>query len=354
MTAARMLPSAIASPKEGRMTACPRRASTATVTAIFLAATGALLPTPADAAEPAKAAEPAQQRYASPEAAVSALIAAARTGSATALLAVLGADAESIVESGDPVADREGLERFVASYEAAHALEMSGDSRAELVTGKDRWPLPIPIVKEPAGWRFDTEAGEEEILARRIGRNERFTIQAVLAVVDAQREYYAQDPEQDSLLHYARRFFSSEGRRDGLYFPTAEGEEPSPLGPLVAQARAEGYERGEGGQPTPFHGYYYRMLEAQGAHAPGGAYAYVVDGKMLGGFAVVAYPATWDNSGVMTFLVNQDGVVYQKDLGPETEKLARAIQSFDPDDSWKRVPEEDQAPEPDSDSVASE
>ena len=340
-----MLPNAIATPKEGSVTAYPRRVLAATFSAMLLAATSGL--------PLALAAEPAQKHFASPEAAVSALIAALEADDRTAILAALGADAKPLLESGDPVADREGRERFVASYEAAHALKKLSDAQVELVTGEDEWPFPIPLVKEAAGWRFDSAAGVEEILDRRIGRNERFTIQACLAFVDAQREYYARSPDKDPLLHYARRFMSSEGKRDGLYFPTAEGEEQSPLGSLFVQARAEGYKR-EAGKPMAFHGYYYRMLEAQGPHAPDGDYGYVVDGKMLGGFAVVAYPATWDNSGIMTFLVNQDGVVYQKDLGPETEKLAQAIRSFDPDDSWKRVPEEDQAPEPPSDSVATE
>ena len=208
--------------------------------------------------------------------------------------------------------------------------------------GNDEWPFPIPIVKESAGWRFDSAAGREEILDRRIGRNERSTIQTCLAVVDAQRDYYARNPDKNPLHHYARRFGSSKGKRDGLYFPTDEGEEESPLGALVAQAKDEGYSS----KPTPFHGYYYRLLEAQGAHARDGAYSYMAHGQLIGGFAVVAYPATYDNSGVMTFIVNQDGVVYQKDLGRDTAKAARAIERYDPDESWQRVPDEDQAPEP--------
>jgi hypothetical protein len=339
------------------MTEHLRRLLTAVSIAVLFAAASAA-PQPVGAEEPPQAAAPApkaaaQKHFASPEEAVAALVAAARTGDPAALLPLLGSDAKSVIESGDPVADREGLERFVTSYDTAHALEKAGDSRFELVTGKDRWPLPIPIVRDAEGWRFDTAAGEEEILDRRIGRNERSTIQTCLAVVDAQREYYANDPDEDGLLHYARRFLSTKGKRDGLYYPTAEGEPPSPLGSLIGQARAEGY-KGEAGKPTAFHGYYYRMLEAQGPHASDGAYGYLADGKMLGGFAVIAYPASWDNSGIMTFIVNQDSVVYEKDLGEDTEKLARAIQTFDPDPSWKRVSDEDMAPEPASDSVASE
>ena len=212
------------------------------------------------------------------------------------MLAVLGSDAKPILESGDPVADREVSERFVAGYEVAHAIKASSAGRSELVIGKDEWSFPIPIVKEGAGWRFDTAAGQAEILDRRVGRNERFTIQTCLAIVDAQRDYYTRNPNKDPLLHYARRFGSSDGKRDGLYFPTAEGEEESPLGALVAQARVEGYSD----KPTPFHGYYFRMLEAQGPHARDGAYSYLARGQMIGGFAVVAYPALYDNSGVMT------------------------------------------------------
>ena len=344
--------------REEKMAAQPRRVPIAILAVLLAAAAVAAAPAraadppkPAPAAKPAAAAA-AAQHFASPDAAVDALMAAARAGDKTKLLSILGPDAKPILDSGDPVADEEGLERFVESYDAAHELE-KGDDRAELSTGKDEWPFPIPIVKEAAGWTFDTEEGDEEILARRIGRNERFTIQTVLAVVDAQREYYEQNPAKDALLHYARRFLSSEGKRDGLYYPTGEGEEQSPLGELIGEAREEGYKR-ESGRPTAFHGYYYRMLEAQGPHAKDGAYGYLVDGKMLGGFAVLAYPATWDNSGIMTFMVNQDGVVYEKDLGEETARLAPEIRYFDPDGSWKKVPEEDQAPEDPSDSVATE
>jgi len=290
--------------------------------------------------------QPAQKHFASPEEAFSALVAAARTGDPPAILAILGDQAKPILESGDPVADRDALERFVASYDAAHAIQKPSESRAELVTGEDEWPFPIPVVKEEGGWVFDTDAGDEEILARRIGRNERFAIQACLAFVDAQREYWERNPDGAPLLHYAGQLLSSEGKRNGLYYPVGEGEEPSPLGPGFAKARAAGYDELKVGTATPFHGYFYRILKAQGPHAPDGAYDYMVGDTMIGGFALLASPATWDNSGVMSFLVNQDGVVYQKDLGPETEKLASAIQSFDPDDSWSRVPEADLAPQP--------
>jgi hypothetical protein len=349
MRATPSIPTSIFEAKEQKMLAHRRTVLAAALCALLGVAAGFAVPAHAeDAAKPVKAATPArasaQQHFASPEAATAALVAAVKAGDRAAMLAVLGSNARSLVESGDAVADRAAGERFVASYDAAHALETPSAERVELVIGEDGWPFPIPIVKEASGWRFDTAAGREEILGRRIGRNERATIQTCLAVVDAQRDYYTRNPAKDPLLHYARRFESTKGKRDGLYFPTGEGEAESPLGSLVSQARDEGYKT-QAAKPTPFHGYLYRMLEAQGPHARDGAYAYVVRGQMIGGFALVAYPASYDNSGVMTFVVNQDGEVYQKDLGPETAKLARAIERYDPDQSWQRVPEEDQAPE---------
>jgi hypothetical protein len=310
---------------------------------LALVASGGVATGAEPAPQPAKpaTAPAAQQHFKSADAAASALLASLKSGDSASILAVLGSDAKPILESGDAVADREMMERFVESYEAAHSLHATNARRTDLVVGKDEWPFPIPIVKESAGWRFDTAAGQEEILDRRVGRNELFTIQTCLAIVDAQRDYYSRNPDRDSLNHYARRFNSSEGKKDGLYFPTAEGEDESPLGALVAQARDEGYTN----KPVPYHGYYYRMLEAQGPHARDGAYGYVAKNQMIGGFAVVAFPASYDNSGVMTFIVNHDGIVYQKDLGPDTDKQARALERFDPDKSWERVPDPEQAPQ---------
>jgi hypothetical protein len=233
------------------------------------------------------------------------------------------------------VVDRHDRERLVQEYEESHSLVMSGETKAVLQVGKDDWLFPIPLVKDQTGWRFDTQAGREEILNRRIGRNELAAIEVCRAYVDAQREYYLRNPQGDALLQYAQQFASAEGKRDGLYWATEPGEEASPLGPLVANARGGGYRKGEGGKPVPYHGYYYRILKAQGPDAPGGAYDYVVDGQMLGGFALVAYPASWGNSGVMTFIVNHDGVVYQKYLGPNTAAVARAMTRFSPDSTWK-------------------
>jgi hypothetical protein len=278
-----------------------------------------------------------QKTYGSPEAAVEALVSAVKDGETRALLKVLGPETEAVVESGDPVQDQNAREKFVSAYEAAHKLTDRPEGGKVLDVGEDDWPFPFPLVEENGKWRFDSEGGIEEIVNRRVGENELFTIQACLAYVDAQREYYLRNPEGDALLHYASLLRSSEGKRDGLYFEVS-GEEPeSPLGPGFARARAEGYfqdEEQEG--PVPFHGYYYRILTAQGPNAAGGAYEYVVQGKMLGGFGLVAYPAEYGSSGVMTFIVNQDGVVFSKDLGADTEKIASEMTIFDPDSTWKR------------------
>jgi hypothetical protein len=288
------------------------------------------------AAEAKKAAAPKQKSYGTPEEAVKDLIAVLKANDSKALLAILGPEGKPIASSGDKVADRESGERFVRAYEEANKLEKSGDMKAVLSTGKDNWPFPIPVVKEAAGWRFDTKAGLEEILNRRIGRNELSVIQVALAYVDAQREYYLRNPQNAKLLQYAQKFASSQGKRDGLYWPTKAGEQQSPLGPLVAGAKAKGYSKGEGGKPGAYHGYHYRILKAQGPDAPGGAYDYVAKGSMIGGHALVAWPATYDNSGVMTFMVSHDGVVYEKDLGPQTSAAVQKITKFNPDKTWQK------------------
>jgi hypothetical protein len=284
----------------------------------------------------AKAQAAAKQRvYGAPEEAVKSLVAAARAGDVKELAAILGAGSRGILESGDAVADKAGRERFVKSYDEASKLEKSGDSRVVLSVGKDGWPFPVPVVKEASGWRFDAGQGQEEVLNRRIGRNELSVIQVLQAVVDAQREYYLRNPQGEKLLHYAQRISSTKGKRDGLYFPTKSGERPSPLGPLVDSARAEGY--GKGAASGAYHGYHYRLLRRQGPDAPGGAYSYVAQDRMIGGFAVIAWPATYGNSGVMTFMVSHDGVVYEKDLGAKSAEVAQKITQFNPDKSWQRV-----------------
>jgi hypothetical protein len=276
-----------------------------------------------------------QRRFASIEEATQALVAAIRAGDQKAMLAILGEEGKGLVYSGDPVADRGARERFVAAYDAKHSLE-AGGGKVVLVVGNDDFPFPIPLVPDGPSWRFDTAAGREEIVNRRVGQNELNTIQVCLAYVDAQREYYARDPDNNGLLQYARTFASSPGKRDGLYWPTNAGESPSPLGPLVARARGEGYSK-TSSSPVPYWGYYYRILTAQGKDAPGGAYDYLAHGRLIGGFALVAYPAQYGVSGVMTFMVNHDGVVYQKDLGPNSAAMARAMKEFNPDSTWKKI-----------------
>jgi Protein of unknown function (DUF2950) len=282
----------------------------------------------------AEAAPP--QTYATPEAAVQALVDASRSGEDGQLLALMGSAAQPLVESGDPVADRNVHERFVTLYEEAHTLVSVSDDRRVLQVGTTGWPFPIPLVKGKGGWFFDVADGKEEILARRIGQNELDAIQVCLAFADAEHDYRALNPDHASPPHYAAKLVSSNGKRDGLYWPTAEGEPPSPLGLGFAQATSEGYQFDQG-KPTPFHGYYYRILSAQGPHAEGGASDYRAKGQLYGGFALVAYPAVYGNSGMMTFIVNHAEVVFQKDLGKDTAALAKSMQRFDPDASWTKV-----------------
>ena len=247
---------------------------------------------------------------------------------------MLGPEGQSLVYSGDAVADRNAANRFAAEYDHAHHIE-AGGGKLVLHVGADDFPFPVPLVPDGPEWRFDTAAGKEEILNRRIGRNELDTIQVCLAYVDAQRDYYSQDRNADGLREYAARFASSSGKRDGLYWRTKPGEPPSPLGPLVVRARGEGY--GGHQQGTPYHGYLFRILTAQGPAASDGAYSYMAHGRMIGGFALVAYPAQYGVSGVMTFIVNHEGVVYQKDLGPDTASIARAMKLYNPDSTWKKA-----------------
>jgi hypothetical protein len=276
----------------------------------------------------------AQELFKTPEAAAEALANAAKTGDRAAIIKVLGPDGADIASSGDPVADSDMRKKFVETYDAKHQVKMDGDAKATMIIGQEDFPVPIPLVRKGDGWQFDTVAGREEILARRIGRNEIAAIQSSLAYVDAQNDYAAKDRGAGTGV-YAQRIVSSEGKKDGLYWSASAGGDESPLGELVAQATRQGYRTGEG--RTPFHGYYFKILTKQGPAARGGAADYVVNGKMMGGFGLVAYPAEYRNSGVMTFIVNHDGVVYQKDLGPQTAKLAEQMTAFNPDESWTKV-----------------
>jgi len=277
----------------------------------------------------------AQQTFKTPEEAATALVNAAKSGDSKSIVTVLGPDGEDIVSSGDEVADAATRAKFIAAYDAKHTIAMEGDSKAVMVVGPDDFPLPIPLVRKDGLWRFDTAAGREEILFRRIGENELDAIQSALAYVDAQDEYAEKDRTGAGVNTYAQRIISQPGKKDGLYWPTSQGEPPSPLGELVAEATKQGYRVGAG--RSPFHGYYFKILTKQGAAAAGGELEYIVNGKMIGGFALVAYPAEYRNSGVMTFIVNHAGTVFQKDLGPNTTQVAERMTAFNPDKTWQKV-----------------
>jgi Protein of unknown function (DUF2950) len=294
-----------------------RTAAIAAVTALLTLANGAF----------------AQDRFKTSDDAVAALISAVRAGAPALLIRVLGPGSGDIVLSGDTVADADTRRRVLDAYDTKHQIVMEGDDKAVLVIGPEDWPFPIPLVRQNDTWRFDAVAGRREILVRRIGRNELSAIQTCLAYVDAQQEYAEKGFSGNGV--YARRLVSSSDKKDGLYWPAQSGEDESPLGELAAAAAAEGYSAGL--RRMPYHGYYYKILTRQGTSAPGGALDYVVRGNMVGGFALVAYPAQYGNSGVMTFLVNHKGVIYEKDLGRRTDAFASAMTSFNPDHTWRRV-----------------
>ena len=276
--------------------------------------------------------------FKSPDEAVEALVEAVKAGDTNELLSIFGAAGKELIFSGDRVADKTERDRFIKAYEEINRLIREDDRRAILHVGNQDWPFPIPIVKKGEDWRFEAREGKEEILNRRIGRNELNAIQVCLAYVDAQREYVLKRREKGKLPEYAQRFVSEKGKKNGLYWEPKEGEEQSPLGPLMAKAEKEGYTgKKSGGKRTPYRGYYYRILKSQGKNAPGGEYNYVVKGKMIGGFALVAYPAEYGNSGIMTFMVNHEGIVYEKNFGKDTEKIATALKQFDPDKTWKKT-----------------
>jgi hypothetical protein len=275
-----------------------------------------------------------QKTFSSPDEAAKALVAAVRANDEKEMLAILGPGSRELISSGDEVADRAGRERFLGAYDRMNTLQKESAGSMTLCIGSDNWPLPIPIVKKGTAWVFDTKKGKQEILNRRIGRNELSVMEVLDAYVDAQHEYATKDCGGSGKVEFSQKLISSEGRRDGLYWEAKEGEQESPLGPLIARAAKEGYPNAD---LSPFHGYYFKILRGQGKHAPGGAYQYVVKGRMLLGFALVAYPAEYGNSGVMTFMVNQEGTIYQKNLGKNTKRIAEAMQIFDPDKSWKKV-----------------
>jgi hypothetical protein len=277
-----------------------------------------------------------QKTFDSPEAAVDALVKATGENNVQELLSLFGPGSKPIVSSGDEVEDRQHRRQFVKSYDEKHHLEKGPDGKVTLIVGSNDWPMPIPIARTGERWRFDARAGAQEILCRRIGRNELSAIQVMLAIADAEREYADRMRDESGLPEYARKFVSSKGKKDGLYWETGPDEKSSPLGPLVARASGEGYGDTVGGK-APYHGYLYRLLKSQGKHADGGAYSYLVNGRMIGGFALVAYPAAYRVSGVHTFIVNHDGTVYGKDLGKKTAAIAASMKAFDPDETWEKV-----------------
>ena len=269
-----------------------------------------------------------QKAFAAPEQAMNAFGDALARSDEEAMKGVLGADFRAVI----PPVGAELRYRFLEAWAKNHAIKPDGDARALVAVGDDGWTMPLPIVKSADGWRFDLRAGAEEMRVRRIGRNELAVMKVMLAIYDAQREYATNDRNGNGIREYAAKLRSSPGRKDGLYWPTKAGEPESPLGPAVAAAQAAGGSAAKG-----YHGYRYKVLKAQGKHAPGGAFSYDARGSMLGGFAAVAWPVHYGDSGVMTFMVSHDGALYQKDLGPNTASRARAITRFDPDPSWQKV-----------------
>ena len=277
---------------------------------------------------------PSIRTFASPDEADKALIATAKSGDQAASLAIFGPEFKELISSGDAVEDKNAIAAFISRYDAMHRWRKLGDGAQMLLVGADNFPFPVPLKRDASGqWFFDTAAGKEEILNRRIGRNELAIIDVCKAVASAQAQYFSRLHDGATTKQYAMKFISDSGKQNGLYWKSAEGQPESPLGPLAAFATSEGYAVKPDAH-TPFHGYYFRMLKGQSANAPGGAKQYIVNGKMTGGFAVVAYPAEYGNSGVMTFMINQDGVPLQKDLGKATPEAAAAMTDFDPDTGW--------------------
>jgi hypothetical protein len=279
-----------------------------------------------------------QRTFATPEEAVKSLIATVKAGKVEELLVLFGPDSKELVESADPATARKNRQTFTVAAAEQWRLVDEDTNRKTLIIGYEDWPFPVPLVKEASGWRFDTAAGKNEILARRIGRNELAAIDSSRAYVTAQQRYAAEGHDGKPAGLYAVKFRSDPAKQNGLYWPVARGQKRSPLGDLVAQAAEEVRPVGQdAGQPSPFHGYYFRILTAQAAAATGGAKSYVVKGELSGGFALVAWPAQYGVTGVMTFIVNMDGVVREKDLGPETDAVARKMTAYNPDSTWRPV-----------------
>jgi len=285
-----------------------------------------------------KEAAPAQTTFTTPEDAVVALVDALKVNDNAQLSSILGSDGKKILSSGDEVADRHAREVFLTAYQEKAELNTEGDQTI-LSIGAEEWPVPIPLVKTGSDWRFDTAAGLEEVLFRRIGNNELSTMQLCKAYVEAQKEYASKGRDGKAKGIYAQKFGSTSGKHDGLFWKSEDLDDQSPLGDLAAQAANDGYTKSEG-KPTPFYGYYFRILTGRGASAPGGALDYLVNGELQKGFAMIAYPAEYKNSGVMTFIIDDKGTIYQKDLGAETAKVAAEISVFDPNPGWEKAESE--------------
>lgn len=284
----------------------------------------------------AEASEP--QRFSTPDEAAAELAKAAQSGDPAALASLFGAGHEGLLSSGDPVEDKNNRDGFAAMAKEKIATDKTGEDQATVLVGTQGWPFPIPLVKHGEGWQFDAAQGEQEIINRRIGRNELRTLSTIRAYVEAQAQYASQDRDGDGVAEYAQKMTSTPGQQDGLFWEAQPGEADSPLGPLMAEAQAQGYVLGgKPQQPTPFHGYYFHILTRQGPAAPGGKYDYIINGNMIAGFGLVAFPASYGASGVMSFIVNHQGKIYQKDLGPKTAEIAKAIKEFNPDTSWMPV-----------------
>ena len=280
------------------------------------------------------------QGFNSPQEAITAIISATRKLDAEKALAILGPDAEELIFSGDKVQSQEGADDFLQKYDEKHHLEMTSPTSATLIIGKGEWPFPIPVVKIGENWFFDVAAGKDEILNRRIGENELNVIQVMLAYVEAQLEYAGKDRDGDGVREFAQKVTSDAGKKNGLYWLVKDGEELSPLGLFIAEATSEGYDL-KSGEPQPYHGYYYKIMTRQGKKAPGGAYDYIVNGNMILGFGLVAYPAKYGISGIMTFAVNQEGVVYEVDLGEKTAKLVNKRKKYNIRKNWQKVSDQD-------------
>jgi hypothetical protein len=278
-----------------------------------------------------------QETFPSAAGATQALVAALKDGDQASLLKVLGSNAMSIVSSGDDAEDKSNRDQFVQKYQQMHRLVIEPDGTTTLYIGAENWPTPIPLVQQGNSWYFDTAAGKQEILYRRIGKNELATIQVCSELVDAEKEYYGQSHDGDSNPQYAQKFFSDPGKHNGLYWETSAGEAASPIGPLLASAAIEDVREAADQKPQPFQGYYFRILKAEGTKAHGSERSFIVEGKMTRGFAFLAYPAEYRSSGVMSFIVDQDGIVYEKDLGPKTAQLAKTLTRYDRDASWRKA-----------------